>query len=93
MKSDPKKQYSNIKTISGFPAGEAGYDLGVSACYGGFIGDYMVVAGGCNFPEPGKKKYYSGIYAARVGGNANETLGSGKLHSLKARFLLGREPK
>lgn len=46
MKSDPKKQYSNIKTISGFPAGEAGYDLGVSACYGGFIGDYMVVAVG-----------------------------------------------
>ena len=73
MKSDPKKQYSNIKTISGFPAGEAGYDLGVSACYGGFIGDYMVVAGGCNFPEPGKKKYYSGIYAAKVGGNADET--------------------
>lgn len=33
----------------------------------------MVVAGGCNFPEPGKKKYYSGIYAARVGGDANET--------------------
>ena len=37
MKSDPKKQYSNIKTISGFPAGEAGYDLGYIALAGGSL--------------------------------------------------------
>ena len=55
MKSNIETQFSNIKLISGFPSGEAGYDLGVSACYAGFIGDYLIVAGGCNFPEPGKK--------------------------------------
>ena len=64
---------TGIKSLSGFPSGEAGYELGVSACYSGFIGDYLIVAGGCNFPEPGKKKYYSGIYAAKVTGN-EETL-------------------
>lgn len=71
MKSNIETQFSNIKLISGFPSGEAGYDLGVSACYAGFIGDYLIVAGGCNFPEPGKKKYYSGIYAAKIAENAD----------------------
>ena len=73
MKSNLKTQFTNISSMSGFPSGEAGYELGVSACYAGFIGDYLVVAGGCNFPEPGKKKYYSSIYAAKVTGN-EETL-------------------
>lgn len=71
MKSNIETQFSNIKLISGFPSGEAGYDLGVSACYAGFIGDYLIVAGGCNFPEPGKKKYYSGIYAAKIAENVD----------------------
>lgn len=53
--------------VLGFPSTEPGYSLGVSACYAGRIGDMLVVAGGCNFPEQGKpKKYYAGIYAARV---------------------------
>lgn len=69
----PGEIKTGIRTLSGFPSGEAGYELGVSACYSGFIGDYLIVAGGCNFPEPGKKKYYSGIYAAKVTGN-EETL-------------------
>lgn len=55
-----------IKTIAGFPTTEAGYGLGVSACYAGVIDDHLIMAGGCNFPEPGKKKYYAGIYAAKV---------------------------
>lgn len=55
-----------IKTVAGFPSGEAGYSLGVSACYSGMIDDWLVVAGGCNFPEIGKKKYYAGIYAAKA---------------------------
>lgn len=55
MKSNLKTQFTNISSMSGFPSGEAGYELGVSACYAGFIGDYLVVAGGCNFPEPGEK--------------------------------------
>lgn len=57
----------HVRSIAGFPAAEPGYSLGVSACYAGQIGDYLVVAGGCNFPEAGKpKKYYAGVYAARI---------------------------
>lgn len=56
-----------VRSVAGFPAAEPGYSLGVSACYAGQIGDYLVVAGGCNFPEAGKpKKYYAGVYAARI---------------------------
>lgn len=57
----------HVRRVAGFPAAEPGYSLGVSACYAGQIGDYLVVAGGCNFPEAGKpKKYYAGVYAARM---------------------------
>ena len=57
----------HVRSVAGFPAAEPGYSLGVSACYAGQIGDYLVVAGGCNFPEAGKpKKYYAGVYAARL---------------------------
>lgn len=57
----------HVRSVAGFPAAEPGYSLGVSACYAGLIGDYLVVAGGCNFPEAGKpKKYYAGVYAARI---------------------------
>lgn len=45
---------------------------GVSAPFAGFIGDWMVVGGGCNFPEipaaeGGRKVYYKDIYACRHG--------------------------
>lgn len=57
----------HVRSVAGFPAAEPGYSLGVSACYAGQIGDYLVMAGGCNFPEAGKpKKYYAGVYAARM---------------------------
>lgn len=57
----------HVRSVVGFPAAEPCYSLGVSACYAGQIGDYLVVAGGCNFPEDGKpKKYYAGVYAARM---------------------------
>lgn len=57
----------HVRSVAGFPAAEPGYSLGVSACYAGQIGDYLVIAGGCNFPEAGKpKKYYAGVYAARM---------------------------
>lgn len=57
----------HVRSVVGFPAAEPGYSFGVSACYAGQIGDYLVVAGGCNFPEAGKpKKYYAGVYAARI---------------------------
>lgn len=56
----------SICKVFGFPSTEPGYSLGVSACYAGRIGDYMVMAGGCNFATPGNKTYYRGIYAARI---------------------------
>lgn len=56
----------SVSNVFGFPSTEPGYSLGVSACYAGQIGDYLVMAGGCNFPTPGNKTYYAGIYAARV---------------------------
>lgn len=58
-----------VRPVFGFPATEPGYSLGVSACYAGQIGDWIVVAGGCNFPTPGNKTYYAGIYAAPVDGD------------------------
>lgn len=41
---------------------------GVSAPFAGFIGDWLIVAGGCNFPDipaadGGKKVYYADVYA------------------------------
>ena len=40
-----------IELMSGFPDGESGYDLGVSGCYAGKLGDFLIMAGGCNFPD------------------------------------------
>ena len=58
----------SVSQVFGFPSAEPGYSLGVSACYAGRIGDWLVMAGGCNFPVPGNKTYYAGIYAARIDG-------------------------
>lgn len=59
----------SIQKMGGIPKEEAGFSLGVSACYAGMIGDRMIIAGGCNFPETpvaegGKKRFYKGIYVA-----------------------------
>ncbi len=59
---------SQVSKVDGFPSAEQGYSLGVSACYAGTIGKWMVMAGGCNFPTKGNKKYYAGIYAAPING-------------------------
>lgn len=58
-----------IKQMQGTPTGEAGIELGVSACYAGIYQGRLVMAGGCNFPETpasegGTKRFYQGIYAA-----------------------------
>ena len=64
-----------VEQLQGFPDGEKGIEQGVSACYAGVIDDCLIMAGGCNFPEVpvaegGTKRYYRGIYAARLdGGN------------------------
>lgn len=59
-----------VSPVVGFPSDEPGIQLGVSACYAGRIGQWIVAAGGCNFPSPGNKKYYDGIYAARISRHA-----------------------
>ncbi len=59
-----------LTEVSGFPDDEAGYALGVSACFAGVIGDEVIMAGGCNFPDnSGVKRYYDGIYAAQWRGD------------------------
>ena len=48
---------------------------GVSAPFAGFIGDWMLVGGGCNFPdipaaEGGTKVYYSNLFASCLQGDS-----------------------
>lgn len=57
--------------VSGIAAENPDYAKGVSAAFAGRLGDYLIVAGGCNFPhipvaEGGKKVYYSEIFAAKL---------------------------
>lgn len=63
---------ATLTAIYSFPSAEDGYTLGVSACYAGMIGENLIMAGGCNFPEPGKKRYYHGIYTATAGSDKLE---------------------
>lgn len=65
----PSTVTCRIQAVVGIPDEEEGFPLGVSACYAGMIGDRMIIAGGCNFPETpaaegGKKRFYKGVYAA-----------------------------
>lgn len=58
-----------VQKLLGIPDEETGYSLGVAACYVGAIGNQLIMAGGCNFPEDpavegGEKRFYRGIYAA-----------------------------
>lgn len=60
----------SLTQMKGFPTTETGIEQGVSACFAGHIGAYIVMAGGCNFPvntlaPDSKKKFYKGIYSAR----------------------------
>ena len=60
-----------IQELSGFPSQEDGISYGVSACFAGIIGNRLIMAGGCNFPnkpaaEGGTKRYYKGIYACTI---------------------------
>ena len=52
---------------AGTPADTA-YRKGISAAFTGLIGDCLIMAGGCNFPDlpasdGGVKRYYSNVYA------------------------------
>ncbi len=60
-----------IQELYGFPSQEEGISFGVSACFAGFIGNRLIMAGGCNFPnkpaaEGGTKRYYKGIYSCKI---------------------------
>ena len=64
-------QLSHIERIIGFPSAEPGIEKGVSACFAGTVGNTLLMAGGCNFPnrpaaEGGEKRFYQGIYAAQI---------------------------
>ena len=37
--------------MKGFPNTENGIEKGVSAPFGGVVNDYLIMAGGCNFPD------------------------------------------
>lgn len=57
----------NADKLCEMPSIEAGYGLGVSACYAATTNNVLFIAGGCNFPdapaaEGGKKVFYKGIY-------------------------------
>ena len=44
-------QLSHIERIIGFPSAEPGIEKGVSACFAGTVGNTLLMAGGCNFPN------------------------------------------
>lgn len=53
-----------------------GFELGVSAMFTGQVGNQLIVAGGCNFPdlpvaEGGKKQFYDDIYALPIDDESN----------------------
>lgn len=59
--------------------------IGVAAAYAEFIGDYLVVAGGANFPyellvDGGKKEFYNDIFVFEINeDNTLKQIGSGML--------------
>lgn len=67
-------QEIKVETLHGFPTAEAGIEKGVSACFAGVLDGRLILAGGANFPEVpaaehGQKRFYRGIYAARLDGS------------------------
>ena len=47
----PNEEGISVQKMTGFPEGEPGFSLGVSACYAGIYQGELLIAGGCNFPE------------------------------------------
>lgn len=88
----PSAATISFRLMKGFPHDEAGIEKGVSACYAGRIGPTLIMAGGCNFPdkpvaEGGAKRYYRGIYAARI--SKRDTLRWQKVGDLPAEAAYG----
>ncbi|UJF22922.1 cyclically-permuted mutarotase family protein [Shewanella sp. OMA3-2] len=59
--------------------------IGISGAYSGFIGDYLIVAGGANFPnghpffEQGKKQFYTDIFVFNTQNNSINLVTHGHL--------------
>lgn len=56
---------------------EEGAEKGVSGAFAGLLGDWLIYAGGCNFPakgplEGGSKRYYHRVYASRITSEGTE---------------------
>ena len=86
------RQQIILEEMTGFPNAESGIEQGVSACFAGILDGYLVMAGGCNFPEVpaadgGPKRYYKGIYAARL--TQNRTLDWKKVGELPYEVAYG----
>lgn len=68
--SSLNNRYERIEwqqTLS-LPTRDAAPHPGVAGAFSGFIGDYLVIAGGANFPngmpwENGEKKWHQSLYA------------------------------
>ena len=56
-----KATAQRVSSVAGFPSAEPGFSFGVSASYAGRIGNWIVMAGGCNFPTPDNKSDYRGL--------------------------------
>ena len=72
---EPRKivDVKSIDVMRGFPEEDTCFAKGVSACAAGIIEGYLVMAGGCNFPDVpaadgGAKRFYDAIYAALLDG-------------------------
>ena len=59
--------------------------IGISGAYSAFLGDYLIIAGGANFPkghpffEQGKKQFYSDIFVFKLISGQLELVSSGHL--------------
>lgn len=68
---------------TGAPADTA-YRKGVSAAFAGLIGDHLVLAGGCNFPDRpaadgGAKRYYDDVYVLAPGTDGQAWIRAGHM--------------
>lgn len=87
---DHSVQFINWKKLGGFPAKNGIPSIGLAGQTAGVNGDYMIVAGGSNFPEKfpwegGKKKYYDDVLLFRKKSNGMLKF----LHAYKLPMNLG----
>lgn len=71
----------NTATFSRMPQLEASQGQGVSAPFAGVSNGYVLVAGGCNFPdtpaaEGGQKRFYNDVYAIKIGEKSWKKVGA-----------------